>query len=190
MKFNHPVYRVLLLVLLLGAWMVFGYFPVKKKQVELAGKQVALENRLVQLRKLAPQIPLWVVRQTELEKSACLLVNSLYTPSGAENFLTDLIALSQKEGLKVLDARPTFFELLTAVRDMDSTQPNLIRPVSFSLKLEGGYNTLAALTQKIEALPAFRGFLLTETVKGQSSGRVEATLVFYAYLIINPVLEV
>lgn len=190
MKFTHPVYRVLLLVLLLGAWLVFAYFPVKSKQVELAGKQVELENRLAQLRKLAPQIPLWVVRQTELEKSAGRLVNSLYTPSGAENVLGDLIALAQKEGLKVLDARPTFFELLSAVRDMDSTQPNLIRPASFSLKLEGGYSTIAGLAQKIEALPAFRGFFLTEAVRGPVAGRVEATLVFYAYLIINPVREV
>ncbi len=190
MKLTHPVYRVLLLILLLGAWMVFGYFPVKKKQVELAGKQVELESKLSQLRKLAPQIPLWQMRQTELEKSVSLLVSSLYTPSGAENLLTDLIALSQKEGLKVLDAHPTFFELLTAVRDMDSTQPNLIRPVSFSLKLEGGYNTIAELAQKIEGLPAFRGYFLTEAVRGSGAGRVEATLVFYAYLIINPVLEV
>ncbi len=186
MKFNHPVYRVLLLVLALGTWGVFGYFPVKGKQIELAGKQMELENKLSQLRKLAPQIPLWQSRQTELEKSVNQLVNGLYTPSGARSFLADLMALSQKEGLKVLDARPTFFELLSAVRDMDSTRPNLIRPVSFSLKFEGGYETISDLVQKIELMPAFRGFFLTEIVKGQSPGRVEATLVFYAYLIINP----
>ena len=186
MKFNHPFYRVLLLVLVLGVWVAFGYFPVKKKQVMLAGKQVELENKLAQLRKLAPKIPLWQMRQTELEKSVSRLIESLYTPSETRSFLNGVIGLSQKEGLKVLDARPTFFELLSAVRDMDSTRPNLIRPVSFSLKLEGGYSTIAGLAQKIESLPAFRGFFLTETVKGQGPGRVEATLVFYAYLIINP----
>jgi len=186
MKFNHPVYRVLFLVLVLGAWGVFGYFPVKEKQVKLAGKQVELENKLSQLRKLAPQIPLWQSRQTELEKSVSRIINGLYTPSEAQNFLMDLMALSQKEGLKVLDVRPTFFELLSAVRDMDSTQPNLIRPISFSLKLEGDYRTITDLAQKIEVLLAFRGFFLTEAVKGSGTGKVEATLVFYAYLIINP----
>ncbi|MCI0329733.1 MAG: hypothetical protein L0196_02100 [candidate division Zixibacteria bacterium] len=189
MKFNHPFYRILLLVLLLGTGAVFGYFPIKEKQVQLAGKQAELENRLARLRKLAPQIPFWQMRRTELEKSVARLVESLYTPSEAQNFLGDLMALSQKEGLLVLDARPTFFELLSSVRDMDSTRPNLIRPVSFSLKLEGAYSTISDLAQKIETLPAFRGLFLTEAVRGSRSGRVEATLVFYAYLIINPNAE-
>jgi len=186
MRFNHPVYRVLLLVLFLLGWAVFGYLPVKKKQVLAFGKQQELETKLARYQRLAPLIPLWQLRRTELEQSADRLVNHLYTPAGAKNFLADLILLSQKEGLLVLDARPTFFELLSAVRDMDSTRPNLIRPVSFSLKLEGNYSTVAGLAQKIEALPAFRGFFLTELVRGSKVGRVEATLVFYAYLIINP----
>jgi len=190
MKLNHPFYRVLFLVLVLGAGAVFGYFPVKKKQLKLAGKQVELEIKLAQLRKLAPQIPLWQARQTELEKSVGQFINSLYHPSEAQNFLGDLMTLSQEEGLKVLDARPTFFELLSAVRDMDSIRPNLIRPISFSLKLEGGYRPIASLAQKIEALPAFRGFFLTEAVRGRGPGRLEATLVFYAYLIINPKADV
>ncbi|HLG93983.1 MAG TPA: hypothetical protein VI546_04035 [candidate division Zixibacteria bacterium] len=190
MRFNHPAYRILLLFFLLAGWLVFGYFPVRKKQVLVSAKQQELEMKLARYQRLAPQIPQWQVRRTELEKSAGRLVNSLYTPSGAQNFLVDLMALSQKEGLKVLDARPTFFELLSAVRDMDSTRPNHIRPVSFSLKVEGGYGTIAALAQKIETLPAFRGYFLTEAVRGTGAGRVEATLVFYAYLIINPEAEV
>lgn len=190
MKFNHPVYRILLLFFLLVGWFTFGYFPVKKKQISVFARQQELEGKLARYQRLAPQIPLWQLRQTELEKSAGQLVNSLYTPSGAQKFLADLISLSRKEGFKVLDARPTFFELLSAVRDMDSTRSNLIRPVSFSLKVEGGYGALAALAQKIEALPAFRGYFLTEAVRGTGKGRVEATLVFYAYLIINPSTEV
>lgn len=190
MRFDHPGYRVLLLFFLLAGWLVFGYLPVRKKQVLVSAKQQELESKLARYQRLAPQIPLWQARQTELEGSAGRLVNSLYTPSAARNFLADLMALSQKEGLKVLDARPTFFELLSAVRDLDSTRPNLIRPVSFSLKVEGAYATVATLAQKIEALPAFRGFFLTEAVRGSRLGRVEATLVFYAYLIINPKSEV
>ncbi len=190
MKLNHPVHRVLLLVLLLLSWAVFGYLPVRKKQFLAFGKQQELEAKLARYQRLAPLIPLWQLRRTELEQSAGRLVSHLYTPSGADNFLADLMALSQKEGLLVLDARPTFFELLSAVRDMDSTRPNFIRPVSFSLKLEGNYAALAGLAQKIEALPAFRGFFLTEAVRGSKTGRVEATLVFYAYLIINPKVEV
>lgn len=190
MKFDHPGYRVLLLFFLLAGWLVFGYLPVRKKQVLVSAKQHELESKLARYQRLAPQIPLWQARQTELEGSAGRLVNSLYTPSAAQNFLADLMALSQKEGLKVLDARPTFFELLSAVRDLDSTRPNLIRPVSFSLKVEGGYAAIAAVSQKIEALPAFRGYFLTEAVRGTGGGRVEATLFFYAYLIVNPEADV
>ena len=190
MKLNHPAYRILLLFFLLAGWLVFGYFPTRAKQVLVAAKQQELEAKLSRYQRLAPQIPLWQVRRTELENSAGQLVNSFYTPGRAQSFLADLMVLSQKEGLKVLDARPTFFELLSAVRDVDSTRSNLIRPVSFSLKVEGGYNSIAGLAQKIEALPAFRGFFLTEAVRGSETGRVEATLVFYAYLIINPEAEV
>jgi hypothetical protein len=190
MKFNHPGYRVLLLFFLLAGWYAFSHLPVRKKQVLISAKQQELEGKLARYQRLAPQIPLWQVRKTELEGSVGRLVASLYTPSGARNFLADLMALSQKEGLLVLDARPEFFELLSGVRDMDSTRPNLIRPISFSLKVEGAYATVAALAQKIEALPAFRGFFLTEAVRGSRPGRVEATLVFYAYLIINPKSEV
>ncbi len=190
MKFNHPANRIFLLFFLLAGWLVFGYFPILKKQVLVSARQQELETKLSRYQRLASQIPLWQARRTELEQSAGRLVNSLYTPSGAQNFLADLMVLSQKEGLLVLDARPTFFELLSAVRDMDSTRSNLIRPVSFSLKVEGGYSTIAALAQKIEALPAFRGFFLTEAVRGSGTGRVEVTLVFYAYLIISPEAEV
>jgi Tfp pilus assembly protein PilO len=169
---------------------VFAYLPVRKKQVLVSAQQQELEGKLARYQRLAPQIPLWQARRTELEKSVGRLVNSLYTPSAAQSFLADLKVLSQKEGLKVLDARPTFFELLSAVRDLDSAGVNLVRPVSFSLKVEGGYATIAALAQKIEALPAFRGYFLTEAVRGSGAGRVEATLVFYVYLIINPKAEV
>lgn len=186
MKLAHPAFRLFLLCVGFLLWLILGYFPAKRKQAILAGRQLELEARLAHFQKLAPKIPLWQVRETELEKSVSQLVANLPTPAQAQKFLDEMMALSEKEGLKVLDARPTFFELLSAVRDMDSTRPNLIRPVSFSLRVEGGYGPIATIAQRIEALPSFRGFFLTEAVKGQKFGTVEATLVFYAYMVINP----
>lgn len=186
MKLNHPAYRVFAVLVLTVGWVLIGFFPVKKKLGVIAGQQTEADARLSQYLKLAPQIPLWQKRKTELELSAIRLLSNLYTPAEAEKFLKDLMELAQKEGLKVLDARPTFLELLHSVREMDSTSANLVRPVSFSLKVEGGYATISGLAEKIERLPAFRGFFLAEATRGEAGGSVDATLTFYGYLIINP----
>ncbi len=190
MSFNHPVYRVLAVITLISIWVLAGIFPVQKKLRELSGQQVEIEARLSQYQKLAPLIPLWQAHKTELEESATRLLTQLYTPAEAEKFLKDLMELSRKEGLKVLDARPTFYELLGSVREQDSIRPNMIRPVSFSLKLEGGYRSAAALVERLSGLPAYRGFFLSELTKGPAIGKVEANLTFYAYLVINPKREI
>jgi Tfp pilus assembly protein PilO len=186
MKLGHPAYRVFALLAVFALWVLAGIFPLRKKLGELAGRQIEVEAKLTQYQKLAPQIPLWQVRRTELEQAALRLVSQLYTPAEAEKFLKDVMELARQAGLKVLDARPTFYELLTAVRELDSTRANLIRPVSFSLKLEGGYQTVASLVERLSGLPAYRGFFLTDLTRGTATGRVEANLTFYAYLVINP----
>jgi len=186
MKFDKPLYRILSILILAFAWAYFGFLPVKSKIVRVEGELLEADIKLAQYLKLAPQIPLWQSRTAELGQSAIQLVSNLYSPDLADRFLKDLIALAEREGLKVLDAKPTFPELLNSVRDMDSTSANLVRPVSFTIKVEGGYAVIYGLTEKISGLPAYRGFTLGEVGRGERSGTVDATLSFYCYLIINP----
>ena len=186
MKFDKPVHRVLGILILAVAWAYFGFLPVKGKIARVEGELLEADIKLAQYLKLAPQIPLWQSRTAQLGQSAIQLVSNLYSPAEADRFLKDLIAMAEKEGLKVLDARPTFSELLNSVRDMDSTSANLVRPVSFTIKVEGGYAVISSLTEKISGLPAYRGFTLGEVSRGKRIGTVDATLSFYCYLVINP----
>jgi len=46
---------VFVLATLLAGWLVFGYFPVRKKQVLVSAKQQELEMKLARYQRLAPQ---------------------------------------------------------------------------------------------------------------------------------------